>query len=77
MFRDQQPPSGEPLQAPAHCPECESTRVTTKGKTITESTYWRCEACGEIWNVGRRRPSYPNSRSLERGPRYRIGRMPL
>jgi hypothetical protein len=32
--------------------------VMTTSKTITASTYWRCEACGEIWNAGRRKPTY-------------------
>ena len=39
------------------CPFCESTRVATTTKAVSSSTYWRCEACGEIWNPGRQRSS--------------------
>jgi hypothetical protein len=62
MFRGQQPTPGERPQPPAKCPECESPRVTTTSKSITASTYWRCEACGEIWNVSRRQPTYRYTR---------------
>ena len=58
MFRERQPIPGEPIEPPTKCPECNSPRVTTTSKTITASTYWRCEACGEIWNAGRRQPTY-------------------
>jgi len=40
---------------PANCPFCRSADVTTKSKVVNESTYWRCTACGEIWNPGRLR----------------------
>ena len=58
MFREREPIPGEPTAPATKCPECDSPRVTTTNKTITASTYWRCEACGEIWNVGRRKPTY-------------------
>jgi len=35
------------------CPFCQSQRVTTTGNAGLSSTYWRCEACGEIWNPTR------------------------
>ena len=57
MFRERRPIPGEATAPPTKCPECDSPRVTTTNTTITASTYWRCEACGEIWNVGRRQPS--------------------
>jgi uncharacterized Zn finger protein len=59
MFRERRPdpPAGEPEPPPTKCPECSSPRVTTTNKVVTASTYWRCEACGEIWNAGRRLPS--------------------
>jgi predicted Zn finger-like uncharacterized protein len=41
------------------CPECQSSSVTTTAKYPDADTYWRCERCGEIWNVGRR-DSGPN-----------------
>jgi ribosomal protein L37AE/L43A len=57
MFRERRPIPGEPTEPPDRCPQCGSPRVKTTSKAITASTYWRCEACGEIWNVGRRQPS--------------------
>jgi transposase-like protein len=40
---------------PAGCPACKSTDLVTTSKTVDEATYWRCRACGEVWNAGRRR----------------------
>ncbi|MGE3508767.1 MAG: hypothetical protein AB7N65_07775 [Vicinamibacterales bacterium] len=37
------------------CPACQSLSVTTAEKYPDQNTYWRCEQCGEVWNVGRRR----------------------
>lgn len=48
------PTVDKPL-APAACPVCRSTDLKTTSKTVDEDTYWRCRACGEVWNVGRRR----------------------
>ena len=50
------------IVAPKACPFCNSVDVTTTSKAVNVSTYWRCTACGQIWNVGRlrygqRRPS--------------------
>ena len=57
-----QPQSTEPAIAPETCPFCKSRDVTTTSKTVSISTYWRCTACGQIWNVSRlqygRRTSY-------------------
>ncbi len=39
---------------PIACPACKSPDITTASKAITAATYWRCVACGELWNVGRR-----------------------
>ena len=44
----------EVVVAPACCPACGSTDLQTTSKTIDVSTYWRCNACGEVWNVSRR-----------------------
>jgi transposase-like protein len=41
------------IAAVTACPFCRSTNVTTASKALTESTYWRCTACGEIWNPSR------------------------
>ena len=44
---------------PAKCPHCSSPEITTTSKVIDASTYWRCLACGEVWNLNRREPSSP------------------
>jgi transposase-like protein len=35
------------------CPVCRCDQVSTTSRTVTETTYWRCHACGEIWNQAR------------------------
>ena len=50
-------PARPRVMAPASCPYCQSSDVKTTSKTIDESTYWRCRACGQIWNPGRLRQS--------------------
>jgi transposase-like protein len=45
--------STEAVVGPNACPFCTSVDVTTTGKTVNDSTYWRCVACGQIWNVNR------------------------
>jgi len=48
--------NSEPLPAPTACPFCGSTKIATASeKTNDVSAYWRCETCGEMWNVGRLR----------------------
>ena len=48
------------VQRPEACPFCESKAVGTLAKVITASTYWRCQACGEMWNPERlQRASQP------------------
>jgi transposase-like protein len=49
---------------PSECPACGSSDVKTSSKVVTESSYWRCDGCGEVWNVGRRRAAASHS------PRY-------
>jgi ribosomal protein L37AE/L43A len=41
------------ITAPTACPFCRSLDLKTTSKILDESTYWRCLACGEIWNPGR------------------------
>jgi transposase-like protein len=41
---------------PPACPFCQSGLVTTKSKVVDAATYWRCTACGEIWNPARHQP---------------------
>ena len=43
------------LAPPTSCPSCRSTEVKTTSKVVTSEAYWRCEACGEVWNDARRR----------------------
>jgi transposase-like protein len=45
--------STEAIVALKTCPFCKSVDVTTTSKAVTVSTYWRCIACGQIWNVDR------------------------
>lgn len=40
-------------EAPASCPFCHSPNVMTASEKADESAYWRCKACGDMWNVGR------------------------
>ena len=44
-----------PPTVPSNCPSCRSSEVTTVSKVVTAATYWRCSACGDVWNAGRRR----------------------
>jgi transposase-like protein len=47
---------------PSHCPVCRSHDVSTTGKVASVDAYWRCGACGEVWNVGRHRAGSRYSR---------------
>ena len=57
-YREQKPAADETekatIAAPSHCPTCRSQNVSTVSKVVTAATYWRCGACGDVWNVGRR-----------------------
>lgn len=35
------------------CPFCGSTQTTTTSKSPDDRSYWRCRACGDIWNASR------------------------
>jgi transposase-like protein len=39
---------------PPVCPACKSQSVTTTAKHPDVDSYWRCERCGEVWNIRRR-----------------------
>ncbi len=43
----------EGIVRPQACPFCKSLDVKTTSKAVNLSTYWRCAACGQIWNVDR------------------------
>jgi transposase-like protein len=45
----------EPADVPSKCPACNSRDVVTTSKVIDAYSYWRCGACGEVWNVARQR----------------------
>lgn len=40
---------------PSACPGCRSRSITTTARKPDENSYWRCDACGEVWNAGRRK----------------------
>jgi transposase-like protein len=44
----------EPVQPPAKCPACGGGELTTTSKVVDRDSYWRCLACGEVWNLERR-----------------------
>lgn len=46
-------PATAHLEAPAVCPECRSAAVVTTSKLPDSDSYWRCTACGEVWNPAR------------------------
>jgi transposase-like protein len=49
----------ERVVVPKTCPFCNSVDITTTSKTVDASTYWRCTACGQIWNAGRMQHGRP------------------
>lgn len=54
MFGQRGPTQSDPVvQRPEACPFCASKAVGTLAKVITASTYWSCQACGEMWNPQR------------------------
>jgi transposase-like protein len=44
------------VPAPTVCAFCGSSKITTSGMHTDSAAYWRCETCGEVWNVVRLRP---------------------
>jgi transposase-like protein len=38
---------------PENCPFCKSTDISAPKNKVNASTYWRCESCGQMWNVAR------------------------
>jgi transposase-like protein len=39
---------------PSTCPACNSPAISTTAKRPDANSYWRCDACGEVWNARRR-----------------------
>jgi transposase-like protein len=50
------PRSDHDASVPTECPACRSKDIKAADKVVDASTYWRCDACGEVWNVMRQRP---------------------
>lgn len=46
--------SADRPDAPSTCPACGSGAIATAAKSADVNAYWRCETCGEVWNVARR-----------------------
>lgn len=46
-------PAAGAVEPPKKCPECGATDLTTASKVANAESYWRCNGCGEVWNVGR------------------------
>jgi len=54
------------MPSPTACPFCRSVKISIPSEKVDASTYWRCEACGQMWNVSRQgaqRPSYGTRRN--------------
>ena len=58
--------SAEVITPPSACPSCQSADLKTTSKVVTVQTYWRCMACGEVWNVARREINRPTFRTFGR-----------
>ena len=48
------PQSPDAVERPACCPSCRSVAISTTARNPDEHAYWRCGACGEVWNAARR-----------------------
>jgi len=46
-------PSSDPPVLPTTCPACGSSSIVTAARIPDADSYWRCETCGEVWNVSR------------------------
>jgi transposase-like protein len=53
---------------PTACPFCRSSKITTASEKADAQAYWRCEACGEMWNLDRLNTA---SRKYTDGSRWR------
>jgi hypothetical protein len=53
-------PKPEPTPTPTACPFCQSSKITTPSEKVDANTYWRCDACGQMWNVERQRATNRN-----------------
>jgi len=51
-------PEPESPLSPLACPFCQSAKIRAASVKADSSAYWRCEACGQMWNVGRLKASH-------------------
>jgi predicted Zn finger-like uncharacterized protein len=51
-------PAESDANAPTKCPACQSAALTTASKSPDRESYWRCTACGEVWNPSRVRTTH-------------------
>ena len=58
------PAAADDAAPPARCPACRSQDVSTTSKVASVDAYWRCGACGEVWNVARHRAGSRYARDL-------------
>ena len=58
--------SEQPGARPDACPFCRAKAIGTLAKVVTTRSYWRCQACGEVWNVANLKAIRPVD--------YRLGR---
>jgi transposase-like protein len=42
------------IELPTRCPACRSPEISSGTATPDVNAYWRCAACGEVWNAARR-----------------------
>ena len=63
-----EPKDPDEPETPSRCPACRSQDVKTTSKVASADAYWRCQACGEVWNVARHRAGsrYANDRPFRR-----------
>jgi predicted Zn finger-like uncharacterized protein len=59
MERPTSTPTTPPSDAtqPTRCPACQSPAIVTTAKNPDVDSYWRCTACGEVWNAARSKDS--------------------
>jgi formate dehydrogenase maturation protein FdhE len=55
------PETPDPTPNPTICPFCGSAKISVPRTKVTASTYWRCEACDQMWNVSRQKASAARS----------------
>jgi transposase-like protein len=71
MTQPIRPAVGLESAAPGRCPTCGSPAVVTTSKVVTTESYWRCEACGEVWNQERQEKANRYSQRYGFGSRRR------